>query len=64
MSNFAGSQVISPTSLSTSRQKPGTDIGWISHATYAGLPPRFQRAAKTLQERGELIIEDFQTAKG
>jgi len=57
MRNFAGSPVISPTSLNTSRQKNVADIGWISHSTYENLPPRIQRAAKMLQERGELIIE-------
>jgi len=44
-------------SLSTSRQKPTADIGWISHSTYEELPPRIQQAAKTLQVLGEIIIE-------
>jgi len=57
MSNFTGSQVISPTSLCTSRQKIVADIGWLSHATYLALPPRFQRAARELALKGELVIE-------
>ena len=43
--------------LSTSRQKPTADIGWLSHATYESLPVRFQLAAKRLQQLGELVIE-------
>jgi len=43
-------------SLGTGTQKI-VGIGWISHSTYEFLPPRFQRAARILQERGELIIE-------
>ena len=57
MSNFAGSQVISPTPLNTARQKTVSGKGWLSYATYEGLPPRFKKAAKTLQESGELVIE-------
>jgi len=45
-------------SLSTSRQKSTADIGWLSRASYEGLPPRFKQAAKTLEELGEIIIED------
>ena len=34
-------------------------IGWLSHSTYVGLPPRFQRAARELASKGELVIEDM-----
>jgi hypothetical protein len=64
MSNFTGSQVMSPTSLSTSRQKTASEIGWLSHATYEGLPPRFQRAARELASKGELVIEDIPIVPG
>jgi len=49
----------------TSRKSLGTGtqkidgVGWISHSTYEGLPPRFKQAAKTLQELGEIIIESI-----
>jgi hypothetical protein len=59
MSNFAGSQVISQASLCTSRQKTVSEVGWLSHATYLALPPRFQRAACELASKGELVIEDM-----
>ena len=44
-------------SLDSPRQKSPGEIGWLSHGSYKDLPPRFQLAARTLQELGELIIE-------
>lgn len=49
--------ICSGTSSLPQHQKNSTDIGWLSHKSYEDLPARFQLAARTLQECGELIIE-------
>ena len=51
-------------SLNTATQKTAVDIGWLSHATYNVLPPRFQQAARELASKGELVIEDIPIIPG
>lgn len=44
-------------SLSTNGQKPAVEKGWLSHATYNGLPARFQAIAREMASSGEIEIE-------
>ena len=37
--------------------------GWISRATFMGLPDRFQKAARELAMMGEIEIESEETAR-
>jgi hypothetical protein len=44
-------------SLSGIGQKPADEKGWLSRATYDGLPARFQAIARELAAAGEIEIE-------
>jgi hypothetical protein len=57
VSTLTGIHATPRRSLDTSKEKTTANKGWLSRATYEGLPPRFKQIAKTLQERGDLVIE-------
>lgn len=63
MSALQASHAIPGSSLGTGSKKTNLETGWLSRATYEGLPARFQAIALDLARRGEITIEGEETVR-